>query len=344
MSGLFRPISRFLDPLPSVGYAESSSRKGMGMHVRVAGRLLALVAMTLLLAGCFKVNMDVEVTPENTVSGTAVIAVDDSLLRLSGQSADELFQDMDLSDLPPGASVDPYEEDGFVGQQITFDDVSLEDFRGNDTLSGAGADDQLDIVRQGDEFLVSGAIDMSGQEFTGTEVPEEFMDNFEFQISITFPGEVKSATGAIDGNTVTWEPRIGENTRVEAVASAIPTPSSPLLMILLIAAGGLVLGAIAFFLTHRKAPAPVAGTWDDGPAGPVDAPPMPGGPSDPVGPVAPAPDDGGAPETPVPSFPPAEPVPPTEPVPGTEPVLDPPEAPGAAIPPEDEPPPPSGSA
>ena len=176
------------------------------MKMRVAGRLLALGAMALLLAGCFKVNMDVEVTPENTVSGTAIIAVDESLLELSGQSADQLFQDMDLSDLPAGASVDPYEEDGFVGQQITFDEVSLEDFRGNNTLSGAGADDQLDIVRQGDEFLVSGAIDMSGQEFTGEEIPEEFMDNFEFRVSITFPGEVKSATGDIDGNTVTWEP------------------------------------------------------------------------------------------------------------------------------------------
>ena len=64
---------------------------------------------------------------------------------------------------------------------------------------------------------------MSGQEFTGTEVPQEFLDNFEFQISITFPGEVKSATGAVDGNTVTWEPKIGENTRIEAVASAIPS-------------------------------------------------------------------------------------------------------------------------
>ena len=83
------------------------------------------------------------------------------------------------------------------------------------------------------------------------------MDNFEFRVSITFPGEVKSATGDIDGNTVTWEPRIGENTRVEAVASAIPSASSPLLMILLIAAGALVLGAIVFLLTHRKAPAPV---------------------------------------------------------------------------------------
>jgi hypothetical protein len=312
----------------------------MGMKVRVAGRLLAIGAMALLLAGCFRVNMDVEVTPENTVSGTAIIAVDDSLLELSGQSADQLLDDMDLSnDLPPGASVDPYEEDGFVGQQITFEEVSLEEFRGNNSLSGAGADDELDIVRRGDEFHVSGTIDMSGQEFTGTEVPEGFLDNFEFRVSITFPGEVKSATGDIDGNTVTWEPTIGQNTRVEAVASAIPSGSSPLLMILLIAVGALVLGAIAYLLTHRKAPVTVTGPLDGGTTMPVEGTPaMPGGPSDPVAPVAPPPAQPRAPATPIEPTPSAEPAPPVDAVP------EPPEAPGSAIPPsEDEPPPPSSS-
>jgi hypothetical protein len=307
------------------------------MNVRVAGRLLALGAMALLLAGCFKVNMDVEVTPENTVSGTAIIAVDASILQLTGQNADQLLEDMDLSsDLPAGASVDPYEEDGFVGQEITFAEVSLEDFRGNGTLSGSGTGDELDIVRRGDEFHVSGAIDMSGQEFTGTEIPEGFLDNFEFRISITFPGEVTSATGDIEGNTVTWEPKIGESTRVEAVASAIPSETSPLLLILLIAAGALVLGAVVYLLTHRKAPAPVAGPVGDATTAPIQGtPPMPGGPSDPVAPVEPPP---GGPEAPV------EPTAAAEPVPPVEPLRDPPEAPGGAVSPEDEPPPPSTSA
>lgn len=308
------------------------------MNVRVAGRLFALGAMALLLAGCFKVNMDVEVSPENTVSGSAIIAVDESLIELSGQSADQLFDDMNLSDLPAGAQVEPYEEDGFVGQRITFDEVSLEDFRGENTLSGGAAGDELDIVRRGDEFLVSGSIDMSGQEFTGTEIPEEFMDNFEFRVSITFPGEVKSATGDIEGNTVTWEPTIGETTSIEAVASAVPSKSSPILMILLVAAGALVLGAIVYLLTHRKAPVPVGSPVGESTTMPIEAmPPMPGGPSDPVEPVEPPP---GGPENPVA---PVEPPSPEDPASSLDPVPDPPEAPGAAVPPEDEAPPPPAS-
>jgi hypothetical protein len=297
------------------------------MNARGLRWILGCGAMALLLAGCFKVDMDVEVAPDNTVSGSAIIAVDESLLQLSGQSADQLFKEMDLSDLPAGATVDRYQEDGFIGQEITFEDMPLEEFTRNNTLSGSGASagEELNIVRQGDEFHVTGAFDMTGQEFTGTEVPQQFLDSFEFRISVTFPGEVKSSTGEIDGNTVTWEPKIGENTRVEAVASAIPSESSPLLIILLIAVGALVLGAVAYMLTHRGAPAPAAGPIDEGTTMPIEATPpaMPGGPVEPVAPF----------EPPLP----AEPVAPVEPPP------DPPRSQGSTVPPEDEEPPPPTS-
>ncbi|MDQ4107220.1 MAG: hypothetical protein M3138_00225 [Actinomycetota bacterium] len=288
------------------------------MNARTLGRILCSGALALLLTGCFKVNMDVEVSPENTVSGSAIIAVDESLLELSGQSADQLFREMDLSDLPAGATSERYEEDGFIGQEITFEEMPLETFTQNNALSGsgasAGAGEELNIARRGDEFHVTGAFDMTGAEFTGTQIPEQFLESFEFRISITFPGEVRSATGEIDGNTVTWEPQIGENTPVEAVASALPSESSPLLMILLVAAGALVLGAIAFLLTHRKAPAPAAGPMGDGTTVPVEGipPTMPESPAEPVAPI---------------DHPPS-----------------PPEAPGSAVPAEDEAPPPSSPA
>jgi hypothetical protein len=292
------------------------------MNVRRLGRLLGACAFALLLSGCFKVNMDVEVSPENTVSGTAVIAVDESLLELSGQNADQLLKDMDLSSLPAGATTEKYQEDGFIGQRITFSDVPLTEFTGNNTLSGTGTGDQLNIVRRGDEFHVTGAFDMSGPEFTGTEVPQQFLENFEFTISITFPGEVKSATGEIDGRTVTWKPTFGKNTRVEAVASAIPSASSPLLMILLIAGAALILGAVVFVITHRKpAPAPTSGLFDDAATMPVDTT-LPAPPGSPVQPVTPV-----------------EPPPPAAPT-TIEPPPDPPAAPSATVPPEDDAPPP----
>jgi hypothetical protein len=277
-------------------------------------RVLGCAAIALLLAGCFKVNMDLDVTPDNTVSGTAVIAVDESLLELSGQSVDQLFADMDLSDLPPGSEAEPYEEDGFVGQQITFEEVPLSEFTGNGTLSGSATGEDLNIVREGDEFHVTGGFDMSGQEFTGAEIPQQFLDNFEFRISITFPGEVASASGDIDGNTVTWEPRVGENTEIRAVASAIPSSSSPILMLVLIAVGAIVLGAIVYILTHRTpAPAaePIEGSeMEFGDAVPS---PMPAGPEGTGSPVDAPPGAYPAPDgtSPVDEAPPPPPPPPS---------------------------------
>jgi hypothetical protein len=279
------------------------------MKTRRFWRVLATVALALLLAGCFKVNMDLDVTADNTVSGTAVVAVEESVLELTGQGVDQLFAEMDLSDLPPGSETEPYDEDGFVGRQITFEEVPLSEFTGNGTLSGTTSGEDLNIVREGDEFHVTGGFDMSGQEFTGAEIPQQVLDNFEFRISITFPGAVSSASGDIDGNTVTWEPRVGQNTEIRAVASAIPSSSSPLLMIALIAAGALVLGAIVYLLTHRKTAAagPVAGSGF-GDAVPAPTPALPeasGSPVDAPPAAFPAP-DAAAPvdDTPPPPAPP----------------------------------------
>ena len=279
------------------------------MKTRRFWRALGSAALAILLAGCFKVNMDLDVTADNTVSGTAVVAVEESLLELSGQNVDQLFADMDLSDLPPGSESEPYAEDGFVGRQITFEEVPLSEFTGNGTLSGTASGEELNIVREGDEFHVTGGFDMSGQEFTGTEIPQQFLENFEFRISITFPGPVSSASGEIDGNTVTWEPRVGQNTEIHAVASAIPSSSSQLLMIVLIVAGALVLGAIVYFLTHRGAAAtadPIAGTgFGDAVAAPSPASPK-GSPVDTPQTAFPAPDAA----SPVHDTPPPPPPPP----------------------------------
>ena len=258
-------------------------------------RSLALAAIALLLASCFKVDMTLDVSQDNTVSGSAVIAVDKQLVALSGQNVDDLFKNADSTNLPPGASVAPYDDGDFVGQEITFDSVPLEKFSGaNDPLTGAG--EELSITREGDEFHVSGNLDMSGQEFTGNDqIPQSVLDSFEFVISITFPGEVKSATGEIDGNTVMWEPKFGENNRIEAIASAIPSGGSPLVW-MLIAAGVLIVLLVAFLLIRARRAQPATRAMDGTPTEPgmvrasssapgmVDAPPAeqaPGSPDEP---------------------------------------------------------------
>jgi hypothetical protein len=299
----------------------------MTMRIRAALRPLAYGTIAVLLAGCVRVDMALEVSPENTVSGQAILAVDQSLVELSGQTAEELFRDLDLSDLPRGATVEPYEGDGFVGQQVNFNEVALSEFTGGETLGASG--EELSITRVGDEFHVAGRLDMSGAEFTSGQVPQQMLDTFEFKIAITFPGPVRSSTGSVDGNTVTWEPRIGQNTEIRAVASAIPSGTSPWLLIALVAAGALVLGAVLFLLVGRKRPAPAQGPIGDVPsgfesapaAGPVEEtpsattttpqppPPPPGEPAPPSAtPAPPSTPPGEAPSTEEETPPPVPPV------------------------------------
>jgi hypothetical protein len=296
----------------------------MTTRTRAALRPLAFGTIALLLAGCVKVDMDLEISPDNTVSGQAILAVDQSVVELSGQSADELFRDLDLSDLPEGATVEPYEGDGFVGQQVNFDDVALSEFTGGETLGASG--EELSITRVGDEFHVAGRLDMSGTEFSGGQVPQQLLDTMEFRIAITFPGPVESSTGSVDGNTVTWEPRIGQNTEIRAVASAIPSGGSPWLLIALVAAAALILAAVLFLLVGRKRPAPaegpvegvaadvgagaVAGPVEETPAVPTTAPQPPPPPAGDAAPVEPAPPSTTTGEDPSPDERTPPPVPP----------------------------------
>ena len=317
------------------------------MRASSVKRLLGIGAMALLLTGCFRVNFDIEVSPEDTVDGTAVIAVDQDLLELSGQTEEQLFDQMDLtSNLPPNASVRRYEQDGFIGQQITFEDVPLNEFQQSDVVRNRRRPAHRARGRRvrrdrGTRHERSG---VHGRRRAGAAPRELRVPHLD-----DVPGPVTSATGEIDGNTVTWEPKFGENTTIEARASAIPSESSPWLMIVLIAGGAILLGGLAYVLTHRSKAVPATGPMDDGSTAPVDpsmaaAAPIaaPPAPTDaPSAPEAAARSDRRAADAHA-AGPAGGPEPPTEPIPSgedTAPV--PPEEPEPPAAPEDQEEPPT---
>ena len=214
------------------------------------GRVVAVGAVALLLTGCIKLDMDLDVSADDTVSGTVVFAFSKQLLELTGQSADELFKGGATS-LPsdvPGTTTAPYEDDQFVGQKITFDHVELSRF------NTEGSD--LTIEHVGDEFHVAGSMDLSGSS-TGSTAGvgdiSQFGSSAQISITLTFPGKViSSTTGEVDGNSVTWTPKLGEKTDLTTVASAVPSDSFPWLWVL-IGVGVLVLvGVLVVVLVSRR--------------------------------------------------------------------------------------------
>lgn len=178
-----------------------------------------LAGLTLLLAGCLKLDMALTISPDDTVDGEMVFAVNKELLELTGQSVDDLLGDTAVPDDVPGATQEPYEDDRFVGTRVVFEDVALEDMQ-------EGSDpDSLSIERRGDTYEVNGVMDLTADdaELEGNPFEDQLTEAFdtaELRIAITFPGEVLETNGQVDGTTVTWEPVFGERTELQAVASA----------------------------------------------------------------------------------------------------------------------------
>jgi hypothetical protein len=278
--------------------------------LRWVGRLAAFGALALLLSACLKLDMDLEVSSDDTVSGTVIFGVQKELLDLTGGSIDDIIgTDSPLPEGIEGVTVEDYEDDEFAGQQFTFDAVPLAEFNMGES------EEELRIERQGDTFVVSGVLDLSTgvTGTTGGLDPEQFLQGAQLRVRITFPGEVTSSNGQVDGNTVTWEPEVGERLELQATASAIDSGGSSNLTMWLIIGGAILLAiiVIAVVLSQRRKRPPAAG--DGAAPEAVTAPPSPA-PMSPSGtetaPSAGAPAPPSAPPAPPPPADPAAPPPP----------------------------------
>lgn len=281
------------------------------MHMTV--RLAAVGILAVLLTGCIKLNVDFNVSSDNKVSGTMVFAFSKQLLQLTGQSAEELIGSSAPipSDLQ-GVSAKPYDDGEFAGEEFTFEGVPLTQFNSDDP-------EALSIVRQGDTFTVSGVMDLSsatGASGATGSIPgiDDALAGADVRISITFPGAVTDTNGTVDGTTVTWSPKIGQQLELRATAGATGSGSSSMSSILLI--GGIALGVVVIIVVIAMV---MKGRRKGGPGGDVAAGMAPMAPSE-------------APAMQAPPFMP--PAPPSMPPPA------PPAAPTTeAAPPEEMPPP-----
>lgn len=225
----------------------------------------------VLLSACMRVNVDLTLNEDDTVDGAFIMAISDEAAELMGQDPASAWDEMstDMTDgMPESMTEEPYAEDGYTGSRLVFEDTDISEF-------SSGMDDDLNITREGDEFVVTGVMDMSDTSGELAGVPSSILDSFEIRIAITFPGEVTEHTGTLDGTTVTWEPQIGEATEIsargEATAGALGGMSTALWVALAVVAV-LVIAALAFFLLRKKRTPAAAGQQLPGQTAPYGAP------------------------------------------------------------------------
>lgn len=238
---------------------------------RWAAALVTLLGV-FLLAGCFRVDTQLKVNPNDTVDGSVIVAVNQSMMAMSGATVDDFAPD-NLFAFPTSAT--PYDDGTLVGKTFTFRGVPLRDF------SGLG----LTITHPGHEFEVSGTATL-GQDTSG-------LTGGTVKVAVTFPEPVTYATGTVsaDGRTVTWT---GDGTTplsVEARGGDAWWKSWISVVVFGIVMVAAFAGVAAYLLlrhTHPKAPrgylAPPA-QWraPQGPPPPPLAPPASGPPPPPPG-------------------------------------------------------------
>jgi len=231
---------------------------------KVAATLAAILA-TFLLTGCIKLDMDLTVNKDRTVSGTVIGAVSDYLAELAEESGDtssnSLTSELDslFDENTPGVTVKEYNSGGFTGQQYILDRVAISE------LSGDGTDPEgFNIKIEGNKVNVSGVLDLSMDDDTtsslelfGGDLAKGLFSSAQMRIAVRFPGKVISSSGEIsaDGKQVVWTPVIGERNELSATVE-IPN-AKKILTYAGIGIGALVLLLLAFLL-GRKAKKPLA--------------------------------------------------------------------------------------
>lgn len=237
------------------------------MRRRILPRILALGVLVLALAGCVRFQADLTLNPENTVDGNIVVAVlvsedTDEAREQSLTAADQIEADLlgSLRDAT-GVTTSAYEEDDYIGSRIVFDDVALDAFSGQ-------SDDSLKIVREGDDYIFTGALDFSGESVPSEDTGEGDDDNLT--VSVTFPGEVTEHNGELSGTTVTWSTAVDQRLEMSARGSATPAGPPILLIVGIGLAVLLIIAAVIAVLLFVRSRAKKAAV-----AAPATAPTVP---------------------------------------------------------------------
>lgn len=175
----------------------------------------ALAVLTLALSGCVRMGVEVRLEPDDVAASSVVLAVEDSYLERTGQSPDSVIDALTQGQDDPAADAvrtEGFQRDGYTGTRYVYPEGKIGDV-------GGQVGWPIEVVRAGDDYLVSGTLDLT-EEALGSRGGAS-VDNLSVTVDITFPGEVVSSNGTIEGNTVRWEPAVGEAVTIRARGSAV---------------------------------------------------------------------------------------------------------------------------
>jgi hypothetical protein len=199
--------------------------------------LLAVLVVGSLLGGCARVRTALAVQPDDTVTGEIVLATPEKGPDDPGPNITlppELESDVDVSE---------YRQDGYAGSVLRFSGLTFAEVAALNRAAGPAGDAvRFELRRAGNRVLVAGAVDL-------TTVS---VDRADFQLKISFPGQVLESNGDAESGTVSWTFVPGEVGDLSAVV-AYDDPNAPSALNWALALGTVVaLVAAAVVLLARR--------------------------------------------------------------------------------------------
>jgi hypothetical protein len=217
--------------------------------VGVVRPLVLLGVLVFLLSGCLKLDATLTVNPDNTITGDYVVAYKKN----PNATPDTGFGAVrELLVTRGTATASKYDDGDYEGTRYRLEGVPLDDLaRFVAVTYDKRQTGTIKITRDGSEFLVAGTFDF--RETTPVkrtaEQQRQAEDSFRVRVQLTFPGQVESGNGTIEGNKVTWVMNPFVLNTLQAQASAIPPevagpPANATNTAMLLAIGGGVLAVL----------------------------------------------------------------------------------------------------
>ena len=178
---------------------------------RVRGLALLLAVTAFAMTGCLRYELSLSLDDDGSGVMSTIVAISDTFSELSGTSADELVP---TEQLPSGARVSEYRQDGFSGIElgIPFANRAELGLLTAGMSAGAGTGGPGDISLEPNEdggWTFSMVASLEPDEGTGDIAmapPPELLEGAFFRIRVALPGELAEHNAdRVEDGALVWD-------------------------------------------------------------------------------------------------------------------------------------------
>lgn len=228
---------------------------------RLLSTALLLALCSLALTGCFRVELSIRVNEDGSGVFSTVMAFEDSFAGMAGETPEGgLFG---LGDIPLGAVVEEYSQDGFTGQRVSIEVSDMEQLQqllaGDDDLDGGVG--ELELAREGDGWRFSMMIPPPGEALADEVGDEDALDQFgsflanaSYTVRLALPGEIADHNAdRVEDDELVWDLDLtSTEPRTFSARSQPPGGLSDWAILAIGIAGAVALIAVVILLARRS--------------------------------------------------------------------------------------------